>query len=99
MSNIEEQITATLKRAFWDMLHSELKSTPPQYTRLLSVLTETRDTLCSFIPNRPDIHKEMHENIDIELVKTMVENGAFEDKELYQLTTYIVSMVKNLYLL
>ena len=95
MSAVEQQVKNTLRKAFWEMMHLELKSEPPKYDRMLSVLEELRDTLCNFVPNRTDIHKEIKETIDIELIKNMVENNAFEDKELYQLTTYIVSMVKK----
>jgi len=95
MSITEQQIRDTLRRVYWDMMQAELESKPPKYDRMIAVLTELRDVLCSLVPNRPDIHKEIHENIDIDLIKNMVENNAFDNKNLYQLTIYIVSMIKK----
>ena len=80
---IQRQIKATLHRAFWDIFQEELESKPPIYTRLITILEEVRDTLCSFVPNRTDIHNEIHEKIDVTLIKNMVENDAFDDKNLY----------------
>mgnify|MGYP001288143548 CR=1 FL=1 len=93
--NIQRQIKDTLHAAFWDILHEELNSKPPVYDRLISLISELRDTFCKFVPHRTDIHQEIYENIDIELIKNMINNDAFDDNNLYKLAVYIISLVKK----
>jgi len=93
--SIQQQIKENVHRAFWELLHTELNSEPPIYDHLLSIIAELRDTFCKFIPNRPDIHDEIYENMDVDLIKNMVLNDAFDDESLYNLSVYIVSLVKR----
>jgi hypothetical protein len=88
-------IKDTLHTAFWDILQTELDETPPKYDKVIMLLTELRDTFCDFVPNRKDVQQEIHENIDIELIKNMVNNDAFDDENLYKLTVYIISLIKR----
>lgn len=89
------QIKQSLNQAFWDILIQELDSKPPIYTQLLKILSEIRDLFCQFVPNRNDIQQEIKERIDIELLSNMINNNAFEDQDLYNLTEYIISLVKR----
>ncbi len=89
------RIKQSLHQAFWDTLIQELDSDPPIYTQLLKILSEIQDLFCKFVPNRPDIQQEIKERIDIELLSNMINNNAFEDEDLYNLTEYIISLVKR----
>ncbi len=93
--SIKQQIKETVQAAFWDMFHEELSSEPPKYDKLVSLLIELRDIFCNLVPNRLDIHQEIHENIDIDLIKNMIEHNAFDDDNLKKLASYIVSLVKR----
>lgn len=84
-----------LHGTFWDILKRELDSTPPVYDKLFQILEEIKDTFCKFIPNRKDIQEEICENIDINLIKNMIENNAFDDNNLYKLSRYIISLIKR----
>ena len=84
-SNLQSHIKDTVHKAFWNILYRELNSTPPIYEHLLNIITELRDTFCKFVPNRQDIHEEIYENIDVELIKNMATNDAFDDENLYKL--------------
>ena len=93
--SIKQQIKETLHTAFWDMLHNDLASEPPEYDKLIILLTELRNTFCSMVPNRHDIQEEIHENIDIDLIKNMITHNAFDDVNLQKLAIYIISLVKK----
>ena len=93
--SILRQIKATVHAAFWDSLHEDLATEPPKYDKLISLLVELRDTFCNLVPNRSDIHAEIHENIDVDLIKNMVEHDAFDDESLQKLAVYIISLVKK----
>ena len=93
--SIKKQIKNTVHAAFWDLFHEELSKEPPKYDRLISLLNEIRDTFCDLVPNRKDIHEEIYENIDIDLIKNMIEHNAFDIENLKNLSIYIISLVKR----
>jgi hypothetical protein len=91
----KQQIYETAHSAFWDIFHRQLLEDPPNYTMLLNLLTDLRNRLCKFVPNRPDICEEIHESIDIELITNMITNNAFDNESLKKLCLYIISKVKS----
>lgn len=91
----KQQIYETAHSAFWDIFYRQLLEVPPNYTMLLNLLTDLRNRLCKFVPNRPDICEEIHESIDIELITNMITNNAFDDESLKKLCLYIISKVKS----
>ena len=94
-ADLKKHIKETMYNAYWNILENELNSKPPVYTQLLNILTEICDMFCEFVPNRPDIQQEIKDRIDIDLIKNMVEHSAFDDENLYKLTTYIISLIKK----
>ena len=92
---IQRKIKDTLHMAFWDCFHEELNLKPPDYRKLISLLNELRVTFCNFVPNRNDIHQEIYDKIDVDMIKNMIANNAFEDENLYNLATYIISLIKR----
>ena len=89
---LQKHIEETMYNAYWSILENELNSLPPVYSQLLKILTELRDMLCEFVPNRQDIQQEIKDKIDPDLIKNMVEHQAFDDENLYNLATYIISL-------
>ena len=89
------QVKQLLEKSFWDILSFELNSEPPIYNQLLNIYTEIRDLFCQLVPNREDIQIEIKDYLDPELLKNMLENNAFEDQDLYNLSVYIISLIKK----
>ena len=92
---LQKHIEETMYNAYWSILENELNSLPPVYSQLLKILTELRDMFCEFVPNRQDIQQEIKDKIDPDLIKNMVEHQAFDDENLYNLATYIISLIKR----
>ena len=92
---LQKHIEETMYNAYWSILENELNSLPPVYSQLLNILTELRDMFCEFVPNRQDIQQEIKDKIDPDLIKNMVEHQAFDDGNLYNLATYIISLIKR----
>ena len=91
----KQQIHETAHSAFWDIFHKQLLEDPPNYMMLLELLTDLRNRLCKFVPNRPDICEEIHESIDVELIANMTMHNAYDDESLKKLCLYIISKVKS----
>ena len=61
---MEEQIKEQFHKAFFDILDQEGSES---YDHLRSLLNEIADTLCSFVPNRTDIHEKIKEDLSGEI--------------------------------
>jgi len=65
------------------------------YDKLLETLEHIKNLLKPMVPNRPDIHKEIDERIDIEWLKGIFNNEAFDDLFILNLFTFLFSMLER----
>ena len=65
------------------------------YDKLLETLEHIKTLLYPIVPNRPDIHKEIDERIDIEWLKGVFINEAFDDLFILNLFTFLFSMLER----
>ena len=93
--SIQKRIRETMYNAYWDMLQTQLEADPPEYDQLLRILQELRELFCKFVPNVPELQEEIKDKIDPELLKNMITHQAFDDENLFNLATYIISLIKR----
>lgn len=91
-----ELITKNLKDSYWVFFEDKLKQDKPDYSVLLEVLNDVKYMIISLIPNRFDIHNELHEAIDIKYIKQMIDNEAIEPIFIKNIVNYIVDKVEKL---
>jgi len=65
------------------------------YDKLLETLEHIKNLLKPLVPNRPDIHSEIDERIDIEWLKEILLNEAFDDLFILNLFTFLFSMLEK----
>ena len=56
---MEEQIREQMHKAFWDKLEEDVNNNDLIHVNIL--LREILYKMCELIPNRPDIHRNMHD--------------------------------------
>tara|TARA_R110002096_G_scaffold249995_2_gene442378 strand:+ start:200 stop:595 length:396 start_codon:yes stop_codon:yes gene_type:complete len=56
---MEEQIKEQYEKAFWDLLDND----PPNIQHVEKILDEIKQILYSFVPNRPDIHHRINDDL------------------------------------
>ncbi len=56
---MEEQIREQYEKAFWDLLDND----PPNIQHVEKILDEIKQILYSFVPNRPDIHHRINDDL------------------------------------
>ena len=93
--NIKKRVHDTIYEVYWNILKEELDADPPVYNQLLKILEELRDLFCEFVIDNERTIQEIHDNIDIDLIKNMLINDAFDESDLFKLTTYMISLVKR----
>jgi len=89
----DDSILKIVRKAFWDIFTEEIEKN--DYSRLYVILDEIKSRLKTLIPNRHDIHIELDQNIDVELYKQMITNGAFETADFMKLIEYLISQIKQ----
>lgn len=82
--------------AFWDTLKLSLEQLPRNYSRIILILKEIKHLFYALIPHRHDIHNELNEHIDTDLLLQMLENDAITFDEIFKIMTYIVELLQKL---
>ncbi|XP_027732387.1 T-complex protein 11 homolog isoform X2 [Vombatus ursinus] len=82
--SLESKIKETMHSAFWDHLREQLAATPPNYTYVLQLLKEIKESR---------LKSQIEEVMDMELLKQEADHGALD---VSHLSTYILSMMTML---
>jgi len=90
-----EQFKQVATKAFWDTFQEKLEQDPPDYSRLVIILKEVKQLFVTIIPHRYDIHRQIDEGIDIDLLMQMLNNQSFDFDHIHKLMTYIVSLIQQ----
>ena len=93
MGEISQRVGWNMRQAYWDKLEQEILS--KDYDNTLIVLTEISERICMFVPNRIDLHKELDEVIDIDLIKQMLKHDAVDFTIIYKLIHFIITQLKQ----
>ena len=89
------KISDTFKDAFWNIFQSKLESEKPDYSVISEMLKDIRYMMINLVPNRPDIHNEIWESIDVDLISQMIEHDAIQPYFIKKIVFYIVEKIKN----
>ena len=93
--NVYEQIEKTIKTAYWDSFQEKLSGETPDYLVIIPLLKDIQNMLFLCIPNRYDIHVEIRENIDIDLIQQMVEHNAIDTNDIIKISKYIIYLIEQ----
>lgn len=88
--NLKNQIKTQMKKAFWDLIKSDLESEPQKFEHLIILIEEIKQRLINLTPRNEELKKDINESIDLEFLKELFENKAFESKEFSNLIMYLI---------
>ena len=74
------------------MIKSDLEATPQRFDHILKLIAEIRDRLAAVCVRRAHI---VNEQIDIELLKQMFENNAFDAQEFGKVCFFIMTTLEE----
>lgn len=77
---MREQLVRNFNQAYTERIKLAIENGESKY--LSEVLSEIIERLNSLIPNRKDLHQQLKQNVDVELIEQMIDNRAFDSKVL-----------------
>lgn len=89
-----QSIYEIAERAYWNVYDEELKVN--DHKRTIELLNEIKIRLKQLIPSREDLHQNLDDSIDIDLIKQMIEHNAFNNQDIKKLALYIGHFIRNL---
>ena len=82
-----------MRRAFWDLLKSDLEAEPQRFEHLIILIEEIGERLCNLTPNNHKLHSEIMHVLDASYLKDVFENNAFDPTDFCELVRFIMSTI------
>ncbi|CAM0904563.1 unnamed protein product [Alopecurus aequalis] len=92
--DFQARVRETMEKAFWDVVTDSMKGDKPDYSQLINLVKEVRDSLHDLAPKA--WKEEILGNIDIEILSQVLESGSKDTQYLGQIMQYSLDMVRKL---
>lgn len=93
-NNLMNSVSKNMNEAYWNKLISNIKE--ENYTMVVDIINDIIKSICSFIPNRTNIHNEIKQNVDIEIIKQLIDNKVFSIDSLYEYSKCLFDWIVKL---
>jgi hypothetical protein len=98
--DLKEEFVFAAKEVFWDAFKEEgytSEGSPPGgYNGVVSLLIDFIDRYREILPNRPDLHEQLLEIIDIEFIKQQIDLNAVNRSSLLSYMEYLTVKLKEI---
>lgn len=91
---IQKKVRETMEKAFWDMVTNSMRGERPDYSQLINLVKEVRDSLHDLAPK--EWKEKILENIDLEILSQVLGSGSQDAQYLGQILQYSLDMVRKL---
>uniref|UniRef100_A0ACD5UQV2 Uncharacterized protein n=1 Tax=Avena sativa TaxID=4498 RepID=A0ACD5UQV2_AVESA len=92
--DFQARVRETMEKTFWDVVTDSMKGDKPDYSQLVNLVKEVRDSLHDLAPKR--WKEEILGNIDIEILSQVLGSGSQDTQYLGQIMQYSLDMVRKL---
>ncbi|KAM0916682.1 hypothetical protein ACQ4PT_010026 [Festuca glaucescens] len=92
--DFQARVRETMEKAFWDVVTDSMKGDKPDYSQLINLVKEVRDSLHDLAPK--GWKEEILGNIDVEILTLVLESGSQDTQYLGQIMHYSLDMVRKL---
>uniref|UniRef100_A0A0E0KQX8 T-complex protein 11 n=1 Tax=Oryza punctata TaxID=4537 RepID=A0A0E0KQX8_ORYPU len=92
--DFQAKVKATMEKAFWDLVTDSMRADKPDYSQLINLVREVRDSLHELASK--ELKEEILENIDLEILSQVLESGSQDARYLGQILQYSLDMVRKL---
>lgn len=91
---LQKKVRETMEKAFWDMVTNSMRGDRPDYSQLINLVKEVRDSLHDLAPK--EWKEKILENIDLEILSQVLGSGSQDAQYLRQILQYSLDMVRKL---
>lgn len=84
-------MTTSNEFAKWSLLSDQMREEPPDYSGLFIHLSNLKDLLKSLYNNDKSSRKVIDDRIDLDLLKQMISNMAFDGNDLSELISFCIA--------
>jgi len=92
---LQKQIEKTIKKSFWNLIKSDLKSEPQNFNHLIILIEEIRNKIKSFTPNRIDIKNELDEVLDDSFLNHLFIEKSLDPSHFLKLIMFLINKIKS----
>ncbi|KAF7669666.1 hypothetical protein LDENG_00151580 [Lucifuga dentata] len=93
-NSIFKMVKDNIRKAYWDILESELNNDPPEYEHAIRLLEEVREILLSFLnPGANRMRTQIMEVLDMDLIRQQAHNDAVD---IQALASYVIATMGKL---
>ncbi|KAM3367566.1 hypothetical protein ACQJBY_016257 [Aegilops geniculata] len=92
--DFQDKVRETMEKAFWDVVTDSMRGDKPDYSQLINLVKEVRDSLHDLAPK--EWKEEIYENIDLEILSQVLVSGSQDTQYLGQILQYSLDMVRKL---
>jgi hypothetical protein len=89
----KQNIVNVIHRAYWDKFQQNVKE--KKWEQLIGFVDEIKQMLKNLVPHRNDLHIEMDNQIDSQILKQRLENNAISQEDIFKLMEYIVDWIRQ----
>ncbi|RLM74793.1 uncharacterized protein C2845_PM15G08880 [Panicum miliaceum] len=92
--DFEKKVREAMEKAFWDLVTESLRGDKPDYSQLVSLVKEVRDSLHELAPK--ELKEEIVEHIDLDILSQVLGSGSQHAQHLGQILQYSLATVRKL---
>ncbi|KAF8714777.1 hypothetical protein HU200_027302 [Digitaria exilis] len=92
--DFKKKVTEAMENAFWDMVTDSIAGDKPDYSQLVSLVKEVKDSLQELAPKQ--WKEEIADKIDLEILSQVLGSGSQDAQYLGQMLQYSLDMVRKL---
>ena len=96
VEGMKRKVELSMRKAFFDLIEKALSEEQPDPEWITRLYAEMRDKLCALTPRRTDMHKEIHDALDVDLFEQMVRHKAFDPADLARLVAFVFGRLQGL---
>uniref|UniRef100_A0A0D9W596 T-complex protein 11 n=1 Tax=Leersia perrieri TaxID=77586 RepID=A0A0D9W596_9ORYZ len=92
--DFQAKVKETMEKAFWDLVTDSMRGDKPDYSQLINLVREVRDSLHELASK--GLKEEILENIDLEILSQVLKSGSQDTQYLGQILQYSLGIVRKL---
>jgi hypothetical protein len=89
----KQNIVNVIHKAYWDKFQESIRL--HQWDQLIGFVDEIKQMLKELVHHRQDLHKEMDDKIDSQILKQRLENNAMNQEDIFTMLEYIVNWIRQ----